>query len=337
MQDNADSGSPGRGATAQDGIGRHNGVAMKVVAVIASTVAALLVAALAGAAAVVYGGVYNVAATRQHTQLVYSLLEITLRHSVRLRANGIAPPPLDDAQRIARGAACFKAHCVQCHGAPGVSQGEIGKSMQPLPGPLVDAPQRWRPQDVYWITRHGIKMSGMPAWEFRLADEQIWDVTAFMQRLPDLTPEAYAEATQTPTTDAAAAASWTPSASNPPPRPGCAPAAAEGKSAAPALAVAAPSRPDKGDVEQGRRALYQYACSACHTIPGVTGSSSNVGPPLKGLARRSLIAGRLANTPDNLVRWIRHPHEVKPLSAMPDMGVTDAHARDIAAYLATLD
>ena len=91
-----------------------------------------------------------------------------------------------------------------------------------------------------------------------------------------------------------------------------------------------------GDVDRGRLALGQYACQACHTIPGISSSSPNVGPPLKGLASRSLIAGKLINTPDNLVLWVRHPKTVKPLTAMPDMGVSETDARDMVAYLATL-
>ena len=277
---------------------------MKATALVLSTAGALLAAGLLAAVVVVYGGIYNVGATSQHLQPVYSLLEVTLRQSVRWRARDIAAPPLDDAQRVQRGAALFHGKCVQCHGAPGVAQDDIGKSMQPIPGPLVDALQRWRPREIYWITRHGIKMSGMPAWEFRLDESQLWDVVAFMQTLPDLTPQAYAQATR--------------------------------------LAVAAPRQEEapvpgrSGDVDRGRLALGQYACQACHTIPGISSSSPNVGPPLKGLANRTLIAGKLANTPDNLVLWVRNPKAVKPLTAMPDMGVSEADARHMAAYLATL-
>jgi len=270
--------------------------------------AAMLAALMACAGAlVVYGGFYNVAATTQHVQPVYSLLETAMKYSVRLRARNIEAPDLQDPERIRRGAALFHGKCVQCHGAPGVAQNDIGKSMQPVPGPLVDALQRWRPREIYWITRHGIKMSGMPAWQFRLDDAQLWDVVAFVQRLPELTPQAYAGAIQ----DA------------PPPA-----------SLSMAQSSAVQNRPS--DAERGRLALAHHACSACHTIPGITGSSPNVGPPLGGLASRSLIAGKLANTPDNLVAWLRHPQAVKPLTAMPDMGVNEADARDMAAYLATL-
>jgi cytochrome c1 len=68
----------------------------------------------------------------------------------------------------------------------------------------------------------------------------------------------------------------------------------------------------------------------------VTSSSPHVGPPLAGIAGRTLIAGKLANTPDNMVRWLRHTKEVDPMTAMPELGVTEQDARDIAAYLATL-
>lgn len=77
----------------------------------------------------------------------------------------------------------------------------------------------------------------------------------------------------------------------------------------------------------------QYACTACHGIPGVAGPDVHVGPSLNDFARRSLIAGRLPNTEDDLVRWIRFPRQVDPETAMPDSGVTEAHATVMARYL----
>lgn len=91
-----------------------------------------------------------------------------------------------------------------------------------------------------------------------------------------------------------------------------------------------------GSAEQGRIALTQYACHACHVIPGITGSKVFVGPSLEGVASRSVIAGDLPNNPENLIAWIRHPHRIDPQNAMPDMGVSEQHARDMAAYLSTL-
>jgi mono/diheme cytochrome c family protein len=157
-----------------------------------ATLAVLAALGLGAAAAVVAAGWYDVSATRQHTQPVYSLLELTMRRSVQLRARGLEPPE-QQALQLRRGAACFRDKCVQCHGAPGVAQGDIGKSMQPLPGPLVDAARHWRLREVYWITRHGIRMSGMPAWEYRLRDEDLWAVAAFVMQLAELSTQDYRE------------------------------------------------------------------------------------------------------------------------------------------------
>lgn len=96
-----------------------------------------------------------------------------------------------------------------------------------------------------------------------------------------------------------------------------------------------PRRVAGGDAQRGRVAIRQYACQTCHVIPGVTGADALVGPPLNGIASRKYVA-RLPNTPDHLIEWLRHPQQVNPLSAMPDLGVTDGDARDIAAYLYTL-
>ena len=91
-----------------------------------------------------------------------------------------------------------------------------------------------------------------------------------------------------------------------------------------------------GDPERGRSAISQYGCGACHTIPGVAGADGTVGPPLARFAQRDYIAGELRNTPENLVRWIQDPPAVEPRTAMPNLGVTEADAHDIAAYLYTL-
>ena len=91
-----------------------------------------------------------------------------------------------------------------------------------------------------------------------------------------------------------------------------------------------------GNAEDGREAIRSYGCGACHTIPGVLGADAVVGPPLTLFAYRKYIAGMLPNTADNLVLWIRTPQSVVPGNAMPDMGVTERDALNIAAYLATL-
>jgi cytochrome c2 len=88
-----------------------------------------------------------------------------------------------------------------------------------------------------------------------------------------------------------------------------------------------------GDRERGREAIERYGCVACHTIPGIPAYGANVGPPLVGLARQAYVAGVLPNAPEHLVRWLRNPPAVDPLTAMPDLGVSREDAADIAAYL----
>lgn len=88
-----------------------------------------------------------------------------------------------------------------------------------------------------------------------------------------------------------------------------------------------------GEPARGKFAIGRYGCGACHQIPGVPGARGKVGPPLEGLAERALVGGRLSNTGYNLAYWIQHPQQVSPGSGMPEMGVTDRDARDIAAFL----
>ncbi len=91
-----------------------------------------------------------------------------------------------------------------------------------------------------------------------------------------------------------------------------------------------------GDPQKAPQEIRAYGCDTCHTIPGVPGAVGTVGPNLGGIGSQSFLAGQLSNTPDNLILWIQHPQEVKPGVAMPDMGVSTANARDIAAYLYSL-
>jgi cytochrome c1 len=93
----------------------------------------------------------------------------------------------------------------------------------------------------------------------------------------------------------------------------------------------------EGSVDLGKIAIRRYGCGSCHTIPGIKEADALVGPPLVHFRRRSYIAGQLANTESNLRRWIRDPQGVEPGTAMPNLHVTPADARNIAAYLESLD
>jgi cytochrome c2 len=91
-----------------------------------------------------------------------------------------------------------------------------------------------------------------------------------------------------------------------------------------------------GRASHGPALMRAYGCGACHTIPGVRGATTVVGPPLRGIASRSFIAGVVANTPENMVRWIQNPQAIDDKTAMPNLRVGARDAADIAAYLYTL-
>lgn len=91
-----------------------------------------------------------------------------------------------------------------------------------------------------------------------------------------------------------------------------------------------------GVVSRGQTAFEAFGCGACHAVRGVPQATGKVGPPLDGIGDRAILAGRLANNPDNLMRWIRDPRGVDPQTAMPPVGLTRGQARDISAFLYTL-
>ena len=91
-----------------------------------------------------------------------------------------------------------------------------------------------------------------------------------------------------------------------------------------------------GRAKAGKGAIARFGCGACHIIPGIDHASGRVGPSLRALARRAMIAGRLSNEPGALVAWIRTPEHVSPDTAMPQQRMSEREARDIAAYLYTL-
>jgi mono/diheme cytochrome c family protein len=148
---------------------------------------ALLVAALV---VFIYSGLYDVAASTPDGGLVRWALGTTQGRSVHRRAEGIAVPRLDDPAMIRRGLVHYHAMCVTCHGAPGVALSEIGQGLNPEPPELAGEAGE-EPAELFWVTKHGIKMTGMPAFGATHDDEEIWAIVAFLQELPRLSPERY--------------------------------------------------------------------------------------------------------------------------------------------------
>jgi mono/diheme cytochrome c family protein len=154
--------------------------------VIGSLVVVVGVAALA-----IFAGLYNIAADVPHTQPVYWLLETLRYRSVVVRARDIAVPnDLDDVDRISRGAGEYVEMCSGCHLAPGMKRTEISRGLYPR-APELRRGTDLTPAEQFWIVKHGVKMTGMPAWGITHNDELLWDVVAFVRKLPELTPEQY--------------------------------------------------------------------------------------------------------------------------------------------------
>jgi mono/diheme cytochrome c family protein len=139
----------------------------------------------------VYSGVYNVAADDPHSRAIYWLTSTVRAHSIAARASDIAiPVDLSDPKRIAAGAAEYDEMCSGCHLAPGLEKTEISKGLYPS-APELSRGNDLNPAEQFWVLKHGIKMTGMPAWGPTHDDILLWDIVAFIQKLPSLTPEQY--------------------------------------------------------------------------------------------------------------------------------------------------
>jgi mono/diheme cytochrome c family protein len=153
----------------------------------------LLVVAAGASTAVVYGGMINVAATDRHWTGTEWALHTTMQNSVRRAARGITPPDgidLRDPALAERAFGHYSVACTTCHGAPGVGASPWMITNPPSPL-LVETAGQWSDGELYWIVKHGIKMTGMPALGPTHADHDLWAIAAFVRQLPTMTPEEY--------------------------------------------------------------------------------------------------------------------------------------------------
>jgi mono/diheme cytochrome c family protein len=167
----------------ESGIARHW--------LIALLVAGALCALIGLAAILIYVGVYNIAADTPHSQPVYWLLQTVRQQSIAARATRIVvPPDLTDPERIGAGAAEYAEMCSGCHLAPGMKRTEISQGLYPR-APELRRGINLTPAQEFWVVKHGIKMTGMPAWGVTHDDELLWDVVAFLRKLPELSADQY--------------------------------------------------------------------------------------------------------------------------------------------------
>ncbi len=159
--------------------------------VIAGTLAVAFFALIGFAAVIVQAGVYNIAADTPHSEPVFWLLKTVRQQSIAARAvNIVVPPDLADAKRISRGAGQYAEMCSGCHLAPGMKRTEISWGLYPR-APELRRGSDLTPAEEFWVVKHGIKMTGMPAWGVTHDDAMLWDIVAFLRKLPELTPDQY--------------------------------------------------------------------------------------------------------------------------------------------------
>lgn len=156
-----------------------------------SFVGVLAIIVAFGAAAFIYFGVYNIAADAPHTRPVYTLLETLRDRSIAIHARNISVPgDLSSPQRIATGAGLYTEMCSGCHLGPGLEKSEMSQGLYPQ-APELAKGDDLTPAQQFWIIKHGVKLSAMPAWGKTHPDPLIWDMVAFVRKLPSMSPDQY--------------------------------------------------------------------------------------------------------------------------------------------------
>lgn len=158
------------------------------------TITTLTLASLAGSVAVagvIYAGLINVGADDPHLDSVHALLKLARERSIAVRAADIPVPDLNDAELVRRGAGNYQSMCIGCHLAPGMAGTELSQNLYPAPPNLAQLGANGSPATTFWIIKHGIKATGMPAWGKSMGDEHIWGMVAFLQQLPSLDAAQY--------------------------------------------------------------------------------------------------------------------------------------------------
>ena len=141
--------------------------------------------------AYVKSGIFDVAAAKPHSRLVEWVTHETMINSIKRRAPDVALPDEVSVSQAKRGFCAYETHCVACHGAPAVAREQWVNGLNPEAPYLLDATHLWKPRELEWIVRNGIKMTGMPAWRDTLSEQQIDDVVAYLEAMPQMPPQTY--------------------------------------------------------------------------------------------------------------------------------------------------
>ena len=139
----------------------------------------------------IQSGSYNVSAMEPDSGLVHWVLENTSDNSVEAHSAGIVVPDLNKPEMIKEGIAHYKEMCETCHRGPGKEETELAKGLNPDAPDLVKWGYKMNPAKMFWVTKNGIKMTGMPAWGKTHSDDKIWAIVAAVKQLHDMSPAGY--------------------------------------------------------------------------------------------------------------------------------------------------
>lgn len=145
-------------------------------------------------------GLVSIAADRGHWPLTENVLRITMSHTVRMRTLRTQVPPLDQPALVLKGAGHYATGCMPCHGAPGQDRSLLVLKMVPEPPILSDTVVQREPSELFWIVKHGLKYTAMPAWPALQRDDEVWAMVAFLEALPEMTPARYRQLAYGPVT-----------------------------------------------------------------------------------------------------------------------------------------
>lgn len=155
------------------------------------TIGAIGVAAVLAAWLLVVSGVVPIKASSGHWRITAKFLDFAKARSVTTYSWGIQSPPLDDPNLVLRGASHYESGCYACHGGPSGRIPPVMAAMTPVPPALSGRILRWKPEELFSIVKHGIKLTGMPAWPTQQRDDEVWAMVAFLRKLPDLDEAGY--------------------------------------------------------------------------------------------------------------------------------------------------
>jgi mono/diheme cytochrome c family protein len=155
-------------------------------------VAAFAVMGLGGLA-VVQTGAFDIRASTPHGPIISWAAHATMIHATQHRAAGVHAPTGFSAAQVEAGFREYDVDCVACHGGPAVSRAAWVSGINPSPPYLLDAPRHWSAAELYLIVGDGVKMTAMPAWKISRSDADIWNLVAFLEALPYITPQSYAQ------------------------------------------------------------------------------------------------------------------------------------------------